>query len=50
MVLEGGYGPSHGLAISNIFDALLGRHYERDTELARPSTHYLVEKLKKVQL
>jgi acetoin utilization deacetylase AcuC-like enzyme len=50
VVLEGGYGPSHGLAISHIFEALGGKQYVADSELARPSTNHLVSLLEKVAL
>jgi len=48
LVLEGGYGPSHGQAINHIFRALCGRHYEVTDGLPRPSTRQVVERLKKL--
>ncbi len=51
LVLEGGYGPSHGDAIGHIFRALLKKErYHADTDLARPSTNHLLHTLKKVHL
>ncbi|NYT05319.1 MAG: histone deacetylase [Methanomicrobiales archaeon] len=48
LVLEGGYGPSHGEAIRHIFRALANKPYRAATDRARPSTHHLVRSLKKV--
>jgi acetoin utilization deacetylase AcuC-like enzyme len=50
LVLEGGYGPSQGKAVGHIIEALGGRPYPAPEGLARPSSHHLVERLKKVAL
>jgi acetoin utilization deacetylase AcuC-like enzyme len=51
LVLEGGYGPSHGEAIAHIFNALCKKKdYEEEGKLARPSSFHLVDTLKKVHL
>ncbi|KQC05413.1 MAG: histone deacetylase [Methanoculleus sp. SDB] len=50
LVLEGGYGPSHGLAVGHIFRALGGTLYEPVHDRARPSSHHLVRTLKKIQI
>lgn len=50
LVLEGGYGPSHGKAIGHIFAALKGTYYSGDEASPRPSTHRLVETLRKIHL
>jgi acetoin utilization deacetylase AcuC-like enzyme len=50
LVLEGGYGPSLGDAVGHIIAALGGKEYRRTPEQARPSSHHLVERLKKVAL
>ncbi|MDT8358063.1 MAG: histone deacetylase, partial [Methanomicrobiaceae archaeon] len=50
LVLEGGYGPSHGKAIGHIFAALKGTHYSEDDTPARPSTYRLAEILSKIHL
>lgn len=50
LVLEGGYGLSHGRAIAAIFRALAGRGPEAEPGLQpRPSTREMVRLLKKVQ-
>ncbi|HZD44145.1 MAG TPA: histone deacetylase, partial [Methanomicrobiales archaeon] len=49
LVLEGGYGPSHGRAISHIFHALCGGSIGESTiGPSRRTTRDLVETLKKV--
>jgi acetoin utilization deacetylase AcuC-like enzyme len=50
LVLEGGYGPSHGKAIHHIFEALENRPYAYSCEYARPSSHHLAGTLKKLLL
>jgi acetoin utilization deacetylase AcuC-like enzyme len=50
LVLEGGYGPSHGKAIHHIFEALQNRPYEYACEYARPSSHHLAGTLRKLLL
>lgn len=49
LVLEGGYGPSHGKAITAIFAALRGRGEEKsEIGQARPGTVRLAEKLQRL--
>lgn len=49
LVLEGGYGPSHGQAIAAIFAALRGRERkDGDPGRPRPGTVRLAEKLQKL--
>ncbi|QYZ79242.1 histone deacetylase [Methanofollis formosanus] len=49
LVLEGGYGPSHGKAVASIFAALKGREPALEEEGApRRSTTLLAEKLKRL--
>jgi acetoin utilization deacetylase AcuC-like enzyme len=50
LVLEGGYGPSHGKAIQQIFEALGGKNFQNLRDPARPSTYHLLEILEKVIL
>jgi acetoin utilization deacetylase AcuC-like enzyme len=47
-VLEGGYGPSHGEAISSVFSALREPEVQAATGTPRESTRKLVSLLKKV--
>jgi len=49
LVLEGGYGPSHGQAIAAIFTTLRGREKkDGDPGRPRPGTVRLAEKLQKL--
>lgn len=48
LVLEGGYGPSHGNAISHIFSALKKPEVRTSSGNPKESTHKLVSLLKKV--
>ena len=49
LVLEGGYGPSHGKAVSHIFAALRSeRNPENETREPRSSTRETVSSLKKI--
>jgi acetoin utilization deacetylase AcuC-like enzyme len=48
LVLEGGYGPSHGAAVRNIFDALGGMRYGCGNTMPGKKTAGLVAKLKKI--
>lgn len=50
LVLEGGYGPSHGAAIQNIFAALAGNSPSADTSGAEPrlSTRQIIAALNKM--
>ncbi|MDD1685013.1 MAG: histone deacetylase [Methanoregula sp.] len=48
LVMEGGYGPSHGDAVSHIFSALKHPHDERSQNAPKTSTRKLVDLLKKV--
>lgn len=48
LVLEGGYGPSQGLAIAEIFHALHGRKVEISPGDPRKSTARVIRQLKKV--
>ena len=48
LVLEGGYGPSHGDAVSHIFSALKHPHKEPPQKEPKASTQKLVDLLKKV--
>ncbi len=49
LVLEGGYGPSHGRAVSHIFRALRGDRAEPGDRPVRRSTQEVVGILKKVR-
>lgn len=46
LVLEGGYGPSHGEAVRHIFSALGGNRYEREIPAAGRATQELVARLR----
>jgi len=48
LVLEGGYGPSLGPAVSSIFNALGGACPEYEPSVARDSTKRVVSQLKKL--
>jgi acetoin utilization deacetylase AcuC-like enzyme len=48
LVLEGGYGPSHGEAIRHIFRALKGEDYRTPDGFPRPGTRKTVSALKKI--
>jgi acetoin utilization deacetylase AcuC-like enzyme len=48
LVLEGGYGPSHGDAVSHIFSALKHPHGEPPQKTPKADTQKLVDLLKKV--
>jgi acetoin utilization deacetylase AcuC-like enzyme len=50
LVLEGGYGPSHGQAISRIFAALRGNQVLPEIEEPRRSTRDIVATLKKIRM
>jgi acetoin utilization deacetylase AcuC-like enzyme len=48
LVLEGGYGPSHGSAVRNIFDALGGKRFACGNRMPCKKTTGLVSKLRKI--
>jgi acetoin utilization deacetylase AcuC-like enzyme len=48
LVLEGGYGPSHGEAIRHIFLALQGEDYPLMPGLPKSSTNDIIKTLKKI--
>jgi acetoin utilization deacetylase AcuC-like enzyme len=48
IVLEGGYGPSHGAAVRNIFDALSGTRFPFGNKKPDKKTPALVAKLRKI--
>jgi acetoin utilization deacetylase AcuC-like enzyme len=50
LVLEGGYGPSHGEAISRIFSALRGTPVSLEEGEARRTTRDIVAVLKKIRM
>lgn len=50
LVLEGGYGPSHGKAIAAIFAALRGKRFGEETAPPRPGTVSLVSTLRKLRM
>ena len=48
LVLEGGYGPSHGAAVRNIFDALGGTRFACGNRTPCKKTMSLVSRLRKI--
>jgi hypothetical protein len=48
LVLEGGYGPSHGAAVRNIFGALGGKRFACGNRMPGRKTQGLVAKLRKI--
>ncbi len=50
LVLEGGYGPSHGNAISGIFSALRGFPVSHEQGEPRRTTRDIVSVLKKIRM
>ena len=48
LVLEGGYGPSHGAAVRNIFDALGGNRFACGNRTPNKKTIGLVSRLRKI--
>jgi acetoin utilization deacetylase AcuC-like enzyme len=48
LVLEGGYGPSHGMAVRNIFGALDGTRFACGTRKPGKKTTGLVSRLRKI--
>ncbi|MDD1684298.1 MAG: histone deacetylase, partial [Methanoregula sp.] len=48
LVLEGGYGPSHGAAVQKIFAALSGTRFSDGKKVAGKKTAGLVAKLRKI--
>ncbi len=48
LVLEGGYGPSHGAAVRNIFDALGGKRFACGDRMPGKKTTGLVSRLRKI--
>jgi hypothetical protein len=48
LVLEGGYGPSHGAAVRNIFGALGGTRFACGNGTPDKKTRGLVSKLRKI--
>ncbi len=48
LVLEGGYGPSHGAAVRHIFDALGGKRFSGGEQLPGQKTLGLVSRLQRI--
>jgi acetoin utilization deacetylase AcuC-like enzyme len=48
LVLEGGYGPSHGTAVRNIFDALAGTRFKPGNKTPGKKTPAVISRLQRI--